>query len=145
MKIKTFSFIIVCALFMCSCKSTKNTAQSVSPYSTTPAQEVSRPAETYRSEASDRTETVRNFDQSDRTMYRFYVIIGSFRDVNNAQRQTVELTRKGFTPSILEGENALYRISVGGYNDEGAARARIADIRAFYAEHRDVWLLIRRQ
>jgi cell division protein FtsN len=78
-------------------------------------------------------------------MYRFYVIIGSFREIDNARRQNIELTRKGFTPSILEGENGLYRISVGGYNDEGAARARIADIRAFYAEHRDVWLLIRRQ
>jgi cell division protein FtsN len=143
MKIRTFSIIIVCVLLICSCKSTKKTTQSTSPYQ--PAQETYRTEQNYSSEASDRTESVRNLDPSDRTMYRFYVIIGSFRDVNNARRQTTELTRKGFTPSILEGENGLYRISVGGYNDERAARAQIADIRAFYAEHRDVWLLIRRQ
>lgn len=136
MKIRIFSFIIVCALLVCSCKSTKKATQSFSSYQT----EVN-----YIPEATDRIENVRQVDSPERTMYRFYVIIGSFRDIENARRNNIDLTRKGFTPVILENENGLFRISVGGYEDERAARARIANIRASYAEHRDVWLLIRRQ
>jgi len=121
---------------VCSCKSTKKATQSFSSYQT----EVN-----YIPEATDRIENVRQVDSPERTMYRFYVIIGSFRDIENARRNNIDLTRKGFTPVILENENGLFRISVGGYEDERAARARIANIRASYAEHRDVWLLIRRQ
>jgi len=121
---------------VCSCKSTKKATQSFSSYQT----EVN-----YIPEATDRIENVRQVDSQERTMYRFYVIIGSFRDIENARRNNIDLTRKGFTPVILENENGLFRISVGGYEDERAARARIANIRASYAEHRDVWLLIRRQ
>jgi len=132
MKIRTFSFIIVCVLLTCSCKSLKKTTQSFSEGN-------------YNTESTDRTESVRNVDQSDRTIYRFYVIIGSFRDIENARRNNVDLVRKGFTPVILENENGLFRISVGGYDDERAARTRIANIRESYEEHRDVWLLIRRQ
>ena len=120
---------------MCSCK-TKKATQSYTPYQV----EVS-----YSPEATDRVESVRQVDSSERTMYRFYVIIGSFRSIDNARQYNVDLVRKGFNPVILENEEGLFRISVGGYDDERAARTRIADIRASYAEHRDVWLLIRRQ
>lgn len=140
MKIKTFSLIIVCTLLMCSCKSTKKTTQSSSPYQT-PYQTV----ENYNASATDRTESVRLVDPSTRTMYRFYVIIGSFREIENARRYNIDMERKGFTPVILESESGLFRVSVGGYDDERAARARIANIHANYAEHSDVWLLIRRQ
>jgi len=78
-------------------------------------------------------------------MYEFYVIIGSFRSIENARQYNVDLVRKGFTPTILESENGLFRISAGGYNDENAARARIAAIRATYEEHTDVWLLVRKK
>ena len=97
-----------------------------------------------RTEITVRTESVRPVDPSERAIYGFYVIIGSFRSVENAQQYNVDLVRKGFTPTILESENGLFRISVGGYNDESAARARIAGIRANYAEYGDVWLLVRK-
>jgi cell division protein FtsN len=78
-------------------------------------------------------------------MYRYYVIIGSFRNLEGARRYNIDLVKKGFTPEILENENGLFRISVGGYDEENAARAKIAGIRAAYEEeHRDVWLLIRK-
>jgi len=136
MKIRTLSFIIVCAMLIFSCKSTKKTTQSSSPYMT---------EENYRTEITVRTESVRPVDQSERAIYEFYVIIGSFRNLDNARNRNIELTREGFAPVILEGENGLYRISVGGYDDEFAARARIANIRAAYVEHMDVWLLVRKK
>ena len=135
MNIRTFSFIIVCALLMGSCKSTKKTAQSDSPYLT---------EENSRTEIVVRTEAVKPIDETDRTVYRYYVIIGSFRNISGARQEKATLEKKGFTPVILENEDGLYRISAGGYNEENAARAKISGIRAAYEEHRDVWLLVRK-
>ena len=136
MNIRTIFFIIACTLLICSCKSTKNATRSTSPYLT---------EENSRTGITVRTETVRPVDSSERTIYDFYVIIGSFRSIENAQQYNVDLVRKGFTPTIFESENGLFRISVGGYNDENAARTRIAGIRTAHQEHSDVWLLVRRK
>jgi len=96
-------------------------------------------------EVTVRTESVKPVDLPDRTMYRYYVIIGSFRVLDNARKQTAEIAKKGFTPEILESETGLYRISVGGYDEESAARSKIVGIRTMYRdEHSDVWLLIRK-
>ena len=135
MKISTFSFMIVSVLLVCSCKSTKKTAQGESPQ---------LPEINSKTEITVRTEKVKPIDTSDKTLYRVYVIIGSFKVLENARQYRTDMAKKGFTPEILENENGLFRISVGGYNEENAARAKIAGIRAAYEEHADVWLLIRK-
>ena len=142
MKIKSLSFIIVCILLMVSCKSAKKTAQNDSPYLTEdlPATEIS----VSEKAITVLTEAVKPVDETDRTLYRYYVIIGSFRNIAGARQEKADLEKKGFSPAILENENGLYRISAGGYNDENAARAKIAGIRAAYEEHGDVWLLVRK-
>jgi len=101
--------------------------------------------ENSKTEITVRTESVKPVDRSDIAIYGFYVIIGSFRSIENARQYNIDLVRKGFIPSILESESGLFRISVGGYDDENAARARIAGIRASYAEYSDVWLLVRKK
>lgn len=133
MKIWTFSFMFICLLLVCSCKNTKKTA---SP----PLMPENKP----KTEITVLTESVKPIDPSERT-YGFYVIIGSFKNIAGARQYSSGLANKGFHPVILESENGLYRISVGGYNEENAARARIAGIRAAYEEHGDVWLLVRKQ
>jgi len=132
MKISTFPFIIACLLLVGSCKSTQ----------TTPAPPLV-PEINSKTEITVRTESVKPIDPSERT-YGFYVIIGSFRNIAGARQYSADLVKKGFTPAILENENGLFRISAGGYDEENAARARIAGIRAAYKEHSDVWLLIRK-
>ena len=134
MKISTLSFIIVCALLLCSCKSAKKTVQSDTPI----LLEEKSPVEIVV-----RTEKVKPIDQSDRTMSGYYVIIGSFRSLDNAKNYHADMVKRGFTAEILENEAGLYRISAGGYDEESAARAKIAEIRATYEEHEDVWLLVR--
>ena len=143
MKIKSLFFIIVCIILMDSCKSAKKTVQSDSPYLTeaTPVTEISVSS---GAPITVRTEAVKPIDETDRTVYGYYVIIGSFRNLSGARQEKVDLEKKGFTPVILENENGLFRISVGGYNEENVARAKIAGIRAVYEEHRDVWLLVRK-
>ena len=133
MKIRTFSFIIVCSLLFCSCKTTKKTAQDPTLLE-----------QNSKTEITVRTESVKPIDQPDRAMYRYYVIIGSFKSLENARQYKTDMAKKGFTPEILENENGLFRISVGGYNEESAARVKVAGIRAAYEEHADVWLLVRK-
>ena len=135
MNIKSFSFIIVCALLICSCRNTKTVAERATPQ---------LPEINSTTEITVRSESVKPVDPSERTMYGFYVIIGSFRNLDNARQYQADMEKKDFTPVILENENGLYRISVGGYDEESAARAKIAGIRASYEEHRDVWLLVRK-
>ena len=134
MKISSF-FIIVCAFLICSCQTTKRTMQRDT---------ASIVEENSKTEITVRTESVKPVDQPDKTMFRYYVIIGSFRSLENARQYRTDMVKKGFTPEILENENGLYRISVGGYDEENAARAKIAGIRTAYDEHKDVWLLVRK-
>ena len=136
MNTKIFSILVVSALLICSCKSTKTTIPGSSPYLT---------EETSTTEVTVRTESVKLVDTSERTMYKYYVIIGSFSKVENARTEKANVAKKGFTPEILESESGLFRISVGGYDDESAARSKIAGIRAAFKEHSDVWLLIRKK
>ena len=78
---------------------------------------------------------------SDKSEYNYYCIIGSFRIIENARNFCSQLIEEGFQPVILENESGLYRISVGGNNQEDMVRSRIADIRSRYAQYADVWLL----
>jgi len=142
MKIKLLSFFIVCIILMGSCKSTKKTTQSdpSSLHKEVPETALS----VNRTKINVLSEKVKPIDESDRTMYGYYVILGSFRNLAGARQEKADLEKKGFDPVILENENGLYRISVGGYNEEDAARAKIAGIRAAFVEYRDVWLLVRK-
>ncbi len=76
-------------------------------------------------------------------VYRYYVIIGSFRVLDNARNFRADLQRQQFNPVILENEEGLYRVSVAAYNDEYDARGRLSQIRREYEQYKDVWLLIR--
>jgi len=87
--------------------------------------------------------TVVDNGYSDKTDYNFYVIIGSFRIIDNAKNYKNQLIEESFKPVILANENGLYRVSVGSGNDEAAVRAKIADIRSRFAQYSDVWLLVR--
>jgi cell division protein FtsN len=94
-----------------------------------------------------REEKVRSVDMAETSenVYRYYVIIGSFRYLDNARNYKDTLIDEGFVPVILENENGLFRVSVAAYNDEEPARRNIASIRQNYPKYSDVWLLIRKQ
>jgi len=152
MKFRSFFLVLICIALIYSCRGARNVVETVQPDPTEIYNEgISRvelelakiDEEISTTDVTVRTESVTPVEP-ERTLYRFYVIIGSFRDFNNARQYNMDLIRKGFSPEVLESEHGLFRVSVGGFNVESAARARIAEIRTRYAEHRDVWLLVRR-
>ena len=70
------------------------------------------------------------------------IIIGSFQVLDNARRFRGDLVNEGFSPILLESEHGFFRVSVDSFNDELAARSRLAQIRNQYEKYSDVWLLI---
>lgn len=76
---------------------------------------------------------------------QFFVIMGSFRSAENANRFKQQLEELGFEPMILVSETGLHRVSVDSFADEAVARIRVTRIRNNYPDFKDAWLLIRKR
>lgn len=92
-----------------------------------------------------REERVKVVDNADVSVYSYYVILGSFKILDNAKNFRAQLINEGFKPVILENESGLFRVSVSSNNDEQTVREKIAEIRNSYAQYSDVWLLVRKK
>ena len=93
-----------------------------------------------------RKEQVSFTDQSEQTANAgntFFVIIGSFGQLDNAKNYRTTLLGEGFTPIILHSETGYYRVCVNSYKSETEARSRVSQIRQGFPKYSDVWLLIK--
>lgn len=155
---RIFAITIVSVLFLASCKTTKQTAQS--PYTTDPTAQpkvFSVPASSTETDSgaepaaeaepvSMRKEQVSFTQQSDREgneTNTFFVIIGSFSQLENAKNYRETLLGEGFTPIILHSETGYYRVCVNSYKQEQEARSRVAQVRQAFPKYSDIWLLIK--
>lgn len=86
----------------------------------------------------------REEDRITQEVNRYFVILGSFRVHDNANRFKSALEQEGFNPVILLSETGFNRVSVDSYTSEAAARQRVMQIRRNYSQYHDAWLLIRR-
>lgn len=84
-------------------------------------------------------------DRVAQDLNQYFVILGSFRSVDNANRFLDALVTQGFEPVILISESGLHRVSIDSFNDELVARTRVQRIRNNYPEYKDAWLLIRKR
>lgn len=140
------------ALFISSCaskrKGTSRFDESNSPYVKEQSKTTVKPKQTANNDSKAvmvREEKVKSVDYSGtETIYRFYVILGSFEVLDNAKKFRTQLISEQFKPIILESEIGFYRVSVAAYNDEMAARNQINEIRNNYSKYSDSWLLIRK-
>lgn len=95
---------------------------------------------------STKKEQVSFTQQEDRTgneTNTFFVIIGSFSQLDNAKNYRETLLNEGFTPIILHSETGYYRVCVNSYKNETEARSRIRELRQAFPKYSDVWLLIK--
>ncbi len=75
--------------------------------------------------------------------HRYFVIIGSFRSIDNARKHQADIAVDGFRVSdLMRNEAGLYRVSVLATDDVSAARTEIMRIRSRFPKYNDVWLLI---
>ena len=156
--------MIVAALAFGGCKSKKQMAQSqytsdpteqpkvfTVPNSekeeeTTTAQTRQEPAQNKEEPIAMRKEQVSFTSQADKSENEsntYFVILGSFSQLNNAKNYRGDLLNQGFTPIILHSETGYYRVCVDSYQNELDARTRVAQIRRTYPKYSDVWLLIK--
>lgn len=77
--------------------------------------------------------------------HRYFVIIGSFRNPDNAERYQGQILKKGFSSEILKNEDGLYRVSVMSTNETREAMNEIRRIRRVFPEYYDTWLLIQKK
>jgi cell division protein FtsN len=152
-------FAIVMVLAFTACKTTKQAAQS--PYTTDPTTQpkvfsvptgnetvTSEPATKAVSESpvSVRKEQISFTQQEDKSQNEsnsFFVIIGSFSQLDNAKNYRETLLGEGFTPIILHSETGYYRVCVNSYKIEQEARSRIAQVRQAFPKYSDIWLLVK--
>ncbi len=73
---------------------------------------------------------------------QYFVIIGSFRNYNNAVNYQDIIRKDGFNSVLLKNEKGLHRVSVMGTNNITEARSEIKRIRTAFPKHSDTWLLI---
>jgi len=82
-------------------------------------------------------------DKSKNESNSYFVIIGSFSQLDNAKNYRETLLKEGFTPIILHSETGYYRVCVNSYNNEQEARTRISQVRQAFPKYSDIWLLIK--
>ncbi len=76
--------------------------------------------------------------------YHYFVIIGSFRNPENAKKHQSLVGADGFKSEVLKNDAGLYRVSVMGTDDLIVAREEIGRIRDQFPEYSDTWLLIQK-
>jgi cell division protein FtsN len=160
---RIFLITIVFGLAFTACKSKKELTRS--PYTTDPStqskvftvptgteteekeEEIKEESKVVEKEpVSMRKEQVSFTTQEDKVQNEsntFFVILGSFSNLNNAKNYRQTLLDQGFTPIILHSETGYYRVCVNSYKIESEARSRVAHIRNAYPQYSDVWLLIK--
>lgn len=83
-------------------------------------------------------------DQSKNEVNNYFVIVGSFNNLDNAKKYRETLIGEGFTPIILHSNTSgYYRICVNSYKNEMDARTRVQQIRRDFPKYYDSWLLIK--
>ncbi|MCU4175107.1 SPOR domain-containing protein [Carboxylicivirga sp. N1Y90] len=147
MKLSTLVTLILAVFIFSSCASLKKGSSSFDDSDSPYLSEQTKP--TVKKEVPKKIvvkeEKVTVVENTNAEVFKYYVIIGSFKVLDNAKNYKKELSSEGFTPVILENEKGLYRVSVSAYNEEQASRTKIGNIRSKYEKYNDVWLLIRKK
>lgn len=151
-KIMFFVFMVVISLS--ACKSTKK--QPAVQYTPPDAQpkvftvpettQAAKPVATDDKSVSLRKESVTFTDAADKSgneANTYFVILGSFGQLDNAKNFRETLLNEGFAPIILHSETGYYRVCVNSYKGETEARARVKEIRQAFPKYADLWLLIK--
>jgi cell division protein FtsN len=78
-------------------------------------------------------------------IHRYFVIIGSFRNPENAKKYQGQILKDGFSSEILKNEEGLYRVSILATDEISIARDDIRRIRSIFPKYFDTWLLVQKQ
>jgi len=72
----------------------------------------------------------------------FYIIVGSFQNLTNAQKRAEYFKKIGYTAEVLPKFGTYNRVSVAKFNDESSARTELKTLRKKFSDN-SYWLLYR--
>jgi len=72
----------------------------------------------------------------------FYIIVGSYQNIGNAQIRMQYFKNQGYTAEVLAKFGTYNRVSVAKFNEEGSARDELKSLRTKYNDN-TFWLLLR--
>jgi len=144
-------FVILVVMTVSACKTSKKqpevqyTPPAAQPkvFAVPETTEAAKPVESDKS-VSLRKESVTFTDAGDKTGNEnntFFVILGSFGQLDNAKNFRETLLNEGFSPIILHSETGYYRVCVNSYKGEAEARSRVTEIKQAFPKYSDLWLL----
>jgi cell division protein FtsN len=139
-----FVFLILSVL-MISCGGMRKSGKKTIPQqiSTENAAAVKEPAKVAEPPIIEVKEKLVSVGNTPVDPNQYYVIIGSFRNLQNARRHQEQIAMDRFVSVLLRNEEGLYRVSVMSTDDITAARNEIRRIRNQFDKYDDTWLLIR--
>ena len=150
---KALIFSIVIGITLFSCKTTKKTTSN--PYEPATSQTTTTPKiftvpqskqtnVTEEPPVTTRQESFTFTQPQDQNQNSFFIIIGSFSNMDNAKKFRQTLSGEGFSPIIVQSETGYYRVTIDSYDNEQAARTRLLQVRQNYPKYADTWLLIKK-
>lgn len=95
--------------------------------------------------AKAREEKVKVVETKTAVAGKYHVVVGSFKSLANAKAASDIVANLGYTPSIMENEEGLYRVAVYNAETEDTARKKLAQIKMKYSQYADAWLLIEKK
>jgi cell division protein FtsN len=146
--------ILIIGVALSACKSTKKVSKN--PYepattSTTTSTKIftvpqnNTPENTSGEKPySTRKEAITFVQPEQQNQNGFFIIVGSYSSLENANKFRSTLISEGFNPVIVQSETGFYRVTVDSYTNEPAARTRLLQIRQNYPQYGDSWLLIKK-
>jgi cell division protein FtsN len=147
--------ILIIGFTLFACKSTKKAAKNpYEPATTTQTASGTKiftvpqnnQAENTSGEKpySSRQESITFVQPEEQNQNGFFIIVGSYSNLENAKKFRQTLGGEGFNPIIVQSETGFYRVTVDSYSSESAARTRLMQIRQNYPQYGDSWLLIKK-
>ena len=154
--IRTGTILFITILLFTSCGSLKKSVRNKKPSEpvktvpapapvTVPAPVEKKPEPAPAAPIREVVEKVVPVERPAQTSQRYFVIIGSFRNPNNAKKYQTQISRDNFRSEILRSETGFYRVSVMATDDVEMARNEIRRIRKAYPKYNDTWLLIQKR
>lgn len=74
---------------------------------------------------------------------KYFLILGSFQNINNANRLQKKLTKKGYNSEIFDAPNSFHRVSYKAFSDRNRAFQELKSERAS-EKSKENWLYIKR-
>lgn len=76
-------------------------------------------------------------------LLKYHVIMGSFKNIDNAKRFQSQILAEGFNSQLLQNDIGLYRVSAFSFDNIKEARQKVIHIRKNFSKYNDSWLLIK--